>query len=109
MLVVNFIPLKGQGALTKMGPAYAVYLRETFNDFQLNSIKDTIVKGQPIQLMQCSFKLKEGKTELISTIAFTEHRTQLVTVIGTAVRGPQTQNLKNQSIFRQAISSFTWK
>lgn len=109
MLVVDFITVQGEGSLTRMGSGYADYLKETFDDVQISNIKDTTINDKMVQVMQCAFTLKKPKTKLISTIAFAEHRKQFVVLSGTAVRGTEMENLKNQSIFRQAIFSFTWK
>ncbi|GAB3827872.1 hypothetical protein GCM10028821_12310 [Hymenobacter jeollabukensis] len=109
MFTVDFISARGAYSLTKMGGAYADFLRETVDDVQINSIRDTIINGRPFQVMPCSFTLKYSKIQLISTIAFTGSRTQIVTMAGTAVKGSEAENRKNRSVFRQAICSFTWK
>ncbi|MGI4737444.1 MAG: hypothetical protein ACRYG7_19945 [Janthinobacterium lividum] len=84
-------------------------LRASADQLQALTLRDTLLANGQLALIEATYHSRAVHLDVIQTYAFYTRANVLVALLGTARSYPGPANQQTRALFRQAITSLTWR
>jgi hypothetical protein len=108
-IVLTIEKREGTPHAGKAAQALAKNLRAFPDQLQVLTLRDTLLNNGNLAIIEATCRNREVHLDIIQTYAFYTRANVLVAFLATARSHPGSANQQTWAMFRQAVSSITWK
>lgn len=108
-IVLTIEKREGTPHAGKAAQALAKNLRAFPDQLQVLTLRDTLLNNGNLAIIEATCRNREVHLDIIQTYAFYTRANVLVAFLATARSHPGLSNQQTWTMFRQAITSITWK
>jgi hypothetical protein len=84
-------------------------LRASADELQALTLRDTLLANGHLAIIEATYRSRAVHLDIIQTYAFYTRANMLVAFLGTARSYPGPANQQTRALFRQALTSLTWR
>lgn len=99
----------GRFHANKAAQGLAKNLRASADQLQALTLRDTLLANGQLALIEATYHSPAVHLDVIQTYGFYTRANVLVTLLGTARNSPGPANQQTRALFRQAMTSLTWR